>query len=246
MTKLGVNVDHIATIRQARQAPEPDPVAAAILAELAGADGITIHLRGDRRHIQDSDVRRMRETVTTRLNVEMAATAEMVRIALDLRPDQVTLVPEREGEVTTEGGLNVVKNLPSVAPAILQLQQGGIQVSLFIDPEGEQIDAGANLGAAMIELNTRAFSETCPRSPDLAGADLRRELEKVKAAAKRGAAKGMKVLAGHGLTYRNVRLISDIPEIEELNIGHNIVARASLVGMERAVREMLAAMGRTT
>ena len=245
MTKLGVNVDHIATIRQARQAPEPDPVAAAILAELAGADGITIHLRGDRRHIQDSDVRRMRETVTTRLNVEMAATAEMVRIALELRPDQVTLVPEREGEVTTEGGLNVVKNLASVAPAILQLQQGGIQVSLFIDPEAEQIDAGANLGAAMIELNTRAFSETCPRSPDLAGADLRRELEKASVAAKRGAAKGMKVLAGHGLTYRNVRLISDIPEIEELNIGHNIVARASLVGMERAVREMLAAMGRT-
>ncbi len=245
MTKLGVNVDHIATIRQARQAIEPDPVAAAIIAELAGADGITIHLRGDRRHIQDRDVRRMRETVTTRLNVEMAATAEMVRIALDLRPDQVTLVPEREGEVTTEGGLNVVANLGSVAPAILQLQQGGIQVSLFIDPEAEQIDAGANLGASMIELNTRAFSETCPRSPDWAGADLRRELEKVTAAAKRGVAKGMKVLAGHGLTYRNVRLISDIPEIEELNIGHNIVARASLVGMERAVREMLAAMGRT-
>ncbi len=245
MTKLGVNVDHIATIRQARQAIEPDPVAAAILAELAGADGITIHLRGDRRHIRDSDVRRMRETVTTRLNVEMAATAEMVRIALELGPDQVTLVPEREGEVTTEGGLNVVANLGSVAPAILQLQQGRIQVSLFIDPEAEQIDAGANLGASMIELNTRAFSETCPKSPDLAGADLRHELEKVSAAAKRGAAKGMKVLAGHGLTYRNVRLISDIPEIEELNIGHNIVARASLVGMERAVREMLAAMGRT-
>jgi pyridoxine 5-phosphate synthase len=243
MTKLGVNIDHIATIRQARQAIEPDPVAAAVLAELGGADGITVHLRGDRRHIRDADVRRLRETITTRLNLEMAASPEMVRLALDLRPDQATLVPEREGEVTTEGGLDVVRNAKQLASAIRRLQSGGIQVSLFIDPEPSQVDAAAKSGATMIELNTRAYSETCPRSPDLAGPELERELAKVVAAANRGAEKGLKILAGHGLTYRNVRLISDIPVIEELNIGHNIVARAALVGMQRAVSEMLAAMG---
>src|SRR5512143_2115743 len=150
MTKLGVNIDHIATIRQARKALEPDPVAAAILAELAGADGITVHLRGDRRHIQDSDVLRLRQTVTTRLNMEMAATDEMIRIALDLRPDQSTLVPETENEITTEGGLNVVENRNAVAKAIHSLIKGGIQVSLFIDPEPEQVDAAADLGALMI------------------------------------------------------------------------------------------------
>jgi pyridoxine 5-phosphate synthase len=242
MTKLGVNIDHIATIRQARQALEPDPVAAAILAELAGADGITVHLRGDRRHIQDDDVRRLRETVTTRLNLEMAVTAEMVRIALKLRPDQVTLVPEKKSEITTTGGLNVVASLVSIATAIKTLIKGGIQVSLFIDPDPEQVDASIDLGALMIELNTRAYAETCPRSPDLAGLAFEKELTKIVQASERGKKKGLKVLAGHGLTYRNVRLISDIPEIEELNIGHNLIARASLVGMDRAVREMLEAM----
>ncbi len=245
MTKLGVNIDHIATIRQARHAIEPDPVAAAVLAELAGADGITVHLRGDRRHIQDNDARRLRETVTTRLNLEMAPTAEMIRIALDLRPDQATLVPENEGEVTTEGGLDVASHIKPIASAIRKLQNGGIQVSLFIDPDPAQVDAAVRLRAAMIELNTRAFSETCPRSPDLAGSGLQSELLKLVAAANRGAERGLKILAGHGLTYRNVRLVSDIPVIEELNIGHNIIARASLVGMQRAVEEMLAAMGRT-
>lgn len=244
MTKLGVNIDHIATLRQARKAPEPDPLSAALLAELAGADGITVHLRGDRRHIQDADVRRLRETVTTRLNLEMAAAAEMIRIALKLRPDQATLVPERAGEVTTEGGLDVLRQMRPIADAVRQLRRGGLQVSLFIDPDLAAVEASAKLGATMIEINTRAYSETCPRSPDLAGPELDRELEKVVASAERAAALGMKVLAGHGLTYRNVRRISDIPQIEELNIGHNIVARASLVGMERAVREMLAAMGR--
>lgn len=244
MTKLGVNVDHIATIRQARRALEPDPVAAAILAELAGADGITVHLRGDRRHIQDGDLLRLRETVTTRLNVEMAATDEMVGIMLDVRPDQVTLVAEREGEVTTEGGLDVIKTASATSSAIRRLQEAGIQVSLFIDPELEQVNAAANLKGSMVELNTRAFSEACPRSPDLAGAAVERELAKVKEAARRTSAIGLKVLAGHGLTYRNVRLISDLPEIEELNIGHNIIARAALVGIERAVREMIEAMGR--
>jgi pyridoxine 5-phosphate synthase len=244
MTKLGVNIDHVATIRQARKAPEPDPVAAAVLAELAGADGITVHLRGDRRHIQDADVRRLRETVTTRLNLEMAPTREMVRIALELRPDQITLVPERPGEITTEGGLNVVANVKAISSALRQLQTKDLPVSLFIDPDPEQVDATARLGAGMMEINTRAYAETCPRSPDLGGAAVKQELAKVAAAAERGASHGLKILAGHGLTYRNVTLISNVPEIEELNIGHNIIARAALVGMERAVREMLLAMGR--
>jgi pyridoxine 5-phosphate synthase len=244
MTKLGVNVDHIATIRQARQAPEPDPLTGALLAELAGADGITVHLRGDRRHIQDDDVRRLRQTATTRLNVEMAPTPEMIDIMLGLGPDQVTLVAEREGEITTEGGLNVIKGRKPVENAVRQLLKSDIQVSLFIDPALDQIEAAADAGATMIELNTRAYSETCPRSPDLADASLQRELHKVVEASERGAAKHLKILAGHGLTYRNVRLISDIPDIVELNIGHNIIARAVLVGMERAVREMLSAMGR--
>ncbi len=242
MTRLGVNIDHIATIRQARQALEPDPVAAAIVAELAGADGITAHLRGDRRHIQDSDVLRLRETVTTRLNLEMAATSEMVRIARELHPDQATLVPEKESEITTEGGLNVAGNPEPVVAAIKALSERNIQVSLFIDPEPEQVDAAAGLGALMIELNTRAFSEATPKSPDLAGPALKRELTKIIQASERGKKMGLKILAGHGLTYRNVRLISDIPEIEELNIGHNIIARAALVGLDRAVREMLQAM----
>jgi len=242
MTKLGVNIDHIATIRQARKALEPDPVAAAIIAELAGADGITVHLRGDRRHIQDADVLRLRETVTTRLNLEMAATAEMVRIALELRPDQATLVPEKPSEITTEGGLNIIENRDAVASAIQALAQGGIQVSLFIDPDPEQVDAAAELGAGMIELNTRAYSESSPKSPDMAGPALQRELTKVVQASERGNKKELRILAGHGLTYRNVRLISAIPEIEELNIGHNIIARASLVGLDRAVREMLQSM----
>jgi pyridoxine 5-phosphate synthase len=242
MTKLGVNIDHIATIRQARQTLEPDPVAAAILAELAGADGITVHLRGDRRHIQDSDVLRLRQTVTTRLNMEMAAAAEMVRIACELLPDQATLVPERQNEITTEGGLNVIASSKAAAAAIRALAKKNIQVSLFIDPDPEQVDAAADLGASMIELNTRAFSEVVPKSPDLAGSALKCELTQIVQASERGNKKGLKILAGHGLTYRNVRLISDIPEIEELNIGHNIIARASLVGMDRAVREMLQAM----
>jgi len=229
MTKLGVNIDHIATIRQARHALEPDPVAAAVIAELAGADGITIHLRGDRRHIQDDDVRRLRETVTTRLNMEMAPTPEMVRIALRFRPDQVTFVPEKPG---------------AVASAIRELQKGRLEISLFIDPDLAQVDAAAELRVPMIELNTRSYAEACPRSPDLDRATVERELNKITAASDRGAGLGLKILAGHGLTYRNVRLISDIADIVELNIGHNIVARAALVGMARAVKEMLQAMGR--
>ena len=242
MTKLGVNVDHVATIRQARQAPEPDPAGAALLAELAGAHGITVHLRSDRRHIQDSDVRRLRESVTTRLNVEMAATDEMVRIASRIRPDQATLVAEREGEITTEGGLDVVQHKRTIATNVRRLKRAGIQVSLFIDPTPEQVAAAVASGAPMIELNTRAFSEACPLGVDERSPAIQRELNKVKAAAEQGVKGGLRILAGHGLTYRNVHLISHIPEIEELNIGHNIIARAVLVGMDRAVREMLDAM----
>lgn len=243
MTKLGVNIDHIATIREARQALEPDPVAAAFLAELAGADGITVHLRGDRRHIKDSDIKRLREIVTTRLNIEMAVTPEMIRIASKMHPDQVTFVAERAGEITTEGGLNVAGASRSVASAAKRLRKEGIQCSLFIDPDPKHVRIAADVGASMIELNTRAYSETCLRSPDLAGPEFRRELEKISEVARDGKERGLKVLAGHGLTYRNVRAISDIPEIDELNIGHNIIARAALVGLERAVREMLKAMG---
>ncbi len=242
MTRLGVNVDHVATVRQARRAPEPDPTAAALLAELAGADGITVHLRGDRRHIQDADIRRLRESLTTRLNIEMAATAEMVSIATRLKPDQVTLVPERAGEITTEGGLDVVRRARPVSAAVRSLRRSGITVSLFIDPVRTQVAAAIKTGAEMIELNTRAFSETCPLAPNPADTALRRELAKIVAAAEQGAKAGLKILAGHGLTYRNVRFISGIPEIEELNIGHNIIARALLVGMDRAVREMSEAM----
>ena len=243
MTKLGVNIDHIATIREARKAIEPDPVAAAFLAELAGADGITVHLRADRRHIRDSDVIRLRETVTTRLNIEMAVTPEMIRIATEIHPDQVTFVAERPGEITTEGGLNVAGAAKSVAAAIKRLQKEGIQCSLFIDPDPKQVHVAADAGASMIELNTRAYSETSLRSPDLAGPEFDHELRKISEMADDGKKRGLKVLAGHGLTYRNVRAISDIPEIVELNIGHNIIARAALVGLERAVREMLKAMG---
>jgi len=243
MTKLGVNIDHIATIREARQALEPDPVAAAFLAELAGADGITVHLRGDRRHIKDSDIKRLREIVTTRLNIEMAVTPEMIRIASKMHPDQVTFVAERAGEITTEGGLNVAGASRSVASAANRLRKVGIQCSLFLDPDPKHVRIAADVGASMIELNTRAYSETCLRSPDLAGPEFRRELEKISEVARDGKKRGLKVLAGHGLTYRNVRAISDIPEIDELNIGHNIIARAALVGLERAVREMLKAMG---
>ena len=244
MTKLGVNIDHIATIRQARQSIEPDPVAAAIIAELAGADCITVHLRGDRRHMQDGDIRRLRDTVTTRLNLEMAATSEMTRLACEFRPDQVTLVPEKENEITTEGGLDVIASAKAVKKAVSALAARRIQVSLFIDPVPEQIDAAVKLGVSMIELNTRAYSESAPRSTDAAGDAFAGELSSVIRAAKYGNQKGLRVLAGHGLTYRNVRFISEIPEIEELNIGHNIIARAVLVGLDRAVREMLQAMNR--
>ena len=238
MTLLSVNIDHIASIRQARQTTEPDPVEAAIICELAGAYGITIHLRGDRRHIQDRDLRLLRQTVKTKLNVEMAATREMLDIACEVLPDQVTLVPELPGEVTTTGGLDCTKNLQAIAHAIEQLKSAGMAVSLFIDPEEDQIRAAGDLGSMAIELNTSRYSDaTLTNRPLVAGVE---ELRVVRQAAEFGASRNLQVLAGHGLTYRNVRAIASIKQIIELNIGHNIVARAALVGLDRAVRDMLA------
>jgi len=232
MLRLGVNIDHVATVRQARRAHSPDPVHAAVLAELGGADGITVHLRGDRRHIHDRDVQVLRQTVRTRLNLEMATTQEMTHLALTVKPDQVTLVPERREEVTTEGGLDVVLNSVQVRPMIKTLQEAGIDVSVFVDPELEQVKEAHKLDAHAVELNTAAWSD--------AGSAKAREgaLRKLTDAARLGRKLGLAVHAGHGLDYRNVAEIAAMSELSELNIGHSIVARAVLVGMERAVREM--------
>jgi pyridoxine 5-phosphate synthase len=233
MVKLGVNVDHVATVREARKTNEPDPVAAAITAELAGADGIVCHLREDRRHIQDRDLRLLREVVRSHLNLEMAATDEMVKIALKIGPNMVTLVPEKREEVTTEGGLDVQGNYERLADSIPALQNGGILVSLFIDPDVEQIKAGARLRADYVEIHTGLYAEA------KSAAEESDELEKIRHAAGIAARLGFGVAAGHGLTYQNVGPIAAVPEVEELNIGHTIVARAIMKGMEEAVREML-------
>lgn len=232
MPTLGVNIDHVATIRQARRTVEPDPVAAAVLAELAGADGITVHLREDRRHIQDRDVRLLRQTVRTHLNLEMAATDEMVDIALDVRPDYVTLVPERREEVTTEGGLDVAGQLDRMHQVVSALQGAGIPVSLFIDADSQQIQAAAATTAKFIELHTGSYAEAKDEPSQS------KELSLLKAGCEQAIASGLRVNAGHGLTYWNVRPVALLPGMEELNIGHTIVSRAVLVGMERAVREM--------
>jgi len=238
MLRLGVNIDHVATLRQARRANEPDPVHAAVLAELGGAAGITVHLRSDRRHIQDRDVEILRQVVKTRLNLEMAATQEMVRIALTAKPEQVTLVPERREELTTEGGLDVVLNSVQLKPVIKTLEEGGIHLSLFVDPDLEQVKASHKIGAQAIEINTASWS-------DARGAKTRdTAFKKIQDAARLGRKLELEVHGGHGLTYENVGPIAALPELTELNIGHSIVARAVLVGMERAVREMLEAMRR--
>jgi pyridoxine 5-phosphate synthase len=231
--RLGVNVDHIATIRQARGTRYPDPVTAAALAELAGADQITVHLREDRRHIQDRDVRILRETIQTRLNLEMAATAEMVAIALELRPDTVTLVPERREEQTTESGLDVVGLEARLAPLCDELMGAGITVSLFVDPTAAQIEASARLQVDAVELHTGEYAE----ATDDEAADA--ELSRLEVAAAQAAEAGIIVAAGHGLDYVNVRDVAAIAPIEELNIGHALVARALFVGLDRAVREMI-------
>jgi pyridoxine 5-phosphate synthase len=230
--RLGVNVDHVATLRQARRTPYPDPVAAALLAELAGADQVTIHLREDRRHIQERDLQVMRKTVTTRLNLEMAATQEMVKIAYDVRPDECTLVPERREELTTEGGLDVVSGRDVVRKVVKTLRDAEIQTSLFIDPDLDQVKAAHRVEAEIIEIHTGRYCDA------RLAADRRRELARIVDAAKAATKLGLKVAAGHGLNYRNILPVAAISEIEEFNIGHAIVARALLVGMERAVREM--------
>ena len=238
LIRLGVNIDHVATLRQARRVAEPDPVHAAMLAELGGAAGITVHLRSDRRHIQDRDLELLRQVVKTRLNAEMAATQEMVRIALTVKPDQVTLVPERREELTTEGGLDVVLNSAHLRPVVKTLEEGGIHVSVFVDPDLEQVKASHKIGARAIEINTASWAD--------ARGDKARDtaLKKISDAARLGRKLELQVHGGHGLTYDNVAPIAALPEMSELNIGHNIVARAVLVGMERAVREMLEAMRR--
>lgn len=233
MARLGVNIDHVATIRQARGGDEPDPVAAAVMAELAGADGITVHLREDRRHIQDRDLRLLRETVKTKLNLEMAATREMVGIALSLKPDMCTLVPEKRQELTTEGGLDVRINMQQLTEAVDLLHQGEIPVSLFIDPDPDQIKAADKAGADYIEIHTGAFAEAkgwTSQEP---------ELIKIENAVKLAQKLGLGVNAGHGLNYFNIKKMTAIGGIEEYNIGHSIISRAVLVGLDRAVREMV-------
>ena len=232
LVRLGVNIDHIATLRQARKADEPDPVAAAMLAELAGADGITVHLRGDRRHIQERDLEILRKVVRTGINLEMAANAAMVTLASSHKPDHATLVPERHEEVSTEGGLDVLLNLSLVRKTAGDLREAGVDVAIFVDPDYDQIRAVAKLDLRMVEINTAKYAEA--RRDNQVAAEADKVAQAVRAASKLG----LRVLAGHGLTYQNVRRIALIPEIEELNIGHSIVARAALVGMERAVREM--------
>jgi pyridoxine 5-phosphate synthase len=239
--RLNVNIDHVATVRQARRAPEPSVVAAAMLCEQAGADGITVHLRGDRRHIQDEDIYALRRTVTTYLNVEMAATEEMIAVARDARPDAVTLVAERPDEITTEGGLDAVASFDAVCRTVDRLRDDGLFVSLFIDPEARQIEAAHKAGAQQVELCTAAYAETTlgARAVHSEGrVRVSAELNRLREAAALAAQYGLHVAAGHGLTYRNVAEVAAIPEITEFNIGHNIVARAVLTGLAEAVREM--------
>ena len=232
MPRLGVNIDHVATIRQARRTIEPDPVWAAALAELAGADGITLHLREDRRHIQDRDLRVLKQTVQVKLNLEMAAEPSITEIAIDVRPHQATLVPERREEVTTEGGLDVIGHRDRVAKCVDRLLEAGIEVSLFIDADRAQIDASEKLGAHAVELHTGRYADA--QTP----ADRDRELTQLADAGHWALERGLLLHMGHGLTYRNVIPVARIAGVSELNIGHSIVARAVMVGFERAVREM--------
>lgn len=231
--RLAVNIDHIATIREARRAREPEPVVAAGIAELAGAEGITVHLRSDRRHIKDRDVELLRQTVQTKLNVEMAATGEMVSIALRVRPDQVTLVPERPQELTTEGGLDVAGQEAAIVPVVGRLREAGIRVSLFIDCATPQVEASRRVGADAVEFNTGPYTAAT-------GPARRGHFDDLSTAARLADGAGLEVLAGHGLNYVNVKPVALVPEIVELNIGHSIVARAALVGLDQAVREMVA------
>jgi len=233
MPKLGVNIDHIATLRQARKVDEPDPVYAAVLVQLAGADGIVVHLREDRRHINDRDVRLLKEVVHTKLDLEMSIAKEIVNIALDIKPDMVTLVPEKRQELTTEGGLDVVKYFKEIKSVVNKMKKAGIITSLFVDPEMDQIRASKKTGAEFIEIHTGKYCDAKKESEQL------EELNKIKKAVKEALKLGLRVNVGHGLNYKNVVPIAQIQGIEELNIGHSIIGRAVLVGLEQAVREMI-------
>jgi pyridoxine 5-phosphate synthase len=241
--RLGVNIDHIATLRQARYASmpesknvEPDPVAAASTCERMGAHGITAHLRVDRRHIQDRDLERLRANIITKLNLEMGNTPEIVDFALRLQPDEVCLVPEKREEVTTEGGLDLIAHQQELAPTVARLHAGGIRVSMFVDPLREQIDTAVELGADMVELHTGKLANAYTEKIESF------ELERLADCATHAVSRGLQVNAGHGINYRNIVLIHEIPHLSELNIGHSIIARAMIVGLEAAVREMLTLM----
>ena len=241
MLKLGVNIDHVATLREARyrgrDRGEPDPIEAALICESAGAHGITAHLREDRRHMQEADVRKLRKALKTRLNLEIANTPEIIAITLDVKPEVVCVVPERRAEVTTEGGLNVANQWPALAATRKRLNDAGIDVSLFISPDAEQIEAAARTGSQFVELHTGAFAENFHRKRERA-----RELERLAAAARQAHEAGLGVNAGHGLNYQNVAALRQVPHLVELNIGHSIVSRAIVVGLAAAVQEMLLAM----
>jgi pyridoxine 5-phosphate synthase len=234
--RLGVNIDHVATLRQARGGREPDPVWAAVLAELGGADGITVHLREDRRHIQDRDLRLLRETVQVRLNLELALDPAIVALAVQVRPDQVTFVPERRAELTTEGGLDVAGQLERVRAAVAQCRAAGLEVSLFIAADPAQVEAAVRAGAGAVELHTGRYAGA------VAPAERARELGALTLAGSAAVAAGLALHAGHGLTYQNVGPVALIAEMAELNIGHSLVARAVFVGLERAVRDMKACL----
>jgi pyridoxine 5-phosphate synthase len=238
MIRLGVNIDHVATLRQARRAAEPDPVAAAVLALLGGADGITIHLREDRRHIQERDLRLLRPIVTNRLNLEMAAVDAIADLACEVKPDEATLVPEKREELTTEGGLDAVAHEKTLERIVKRLHAAGIEVSLFLDPDARQIEIARILGARAVEIQTARYSEA------RTAAARQRELDALHQAADFARERGLHVHMGHGLNYHNVQAVTDIPGVEELNIGHSIVARAMLVGMTQAVRDMKDAIRR--
>ncbi len=240
--KLNVNIDHVATIREARKTIEPSIITAAVICEQAGADGITVHIRGDRRHIQDRDISLLRECVTTYLNVEMAANEEMLKIAMATMPDAVSLVPESPNEITTEGGLDVVKNISPVRAMVKRLRDAGIFVSIFLDPEEDQIEAARSIGAQQVELCTGEYAKLTLGGKSAHGEGARnaaREVKRIHDAAVHATGVGLKVAAGHGLTYRNVGALAAVSEISEFNIGHNIISRAVFTGLHGAVEEMI-------
>ncbi len=232
-----MNVDHVATIREARKSNEPDPVLAAYISEMAGANGIVVHLREDRRHIQDRDLHILRQTVRTKLNMEMAPTREMIDIALEVKPDMVTLVPEKREEITTEGGLNIIEASKNIARVVKEIKKNGLFLSIFIDPDLEQIKAANRVGADMVEIHTGLYANAKNEY------DNTNELNKIQKAIDASERLGLRVSAGHGLNYTNVKYISGLAGLEELNIGHSIIANSLIVGMEKAVRDMIALCG---